>query len=107
MPTTPPYIYKGTAYKQTEHPDAPWILDFVAPVSEILAWAGIPRRSNSNMTGFQRAFEPSRVTRARDFFKLGPNQSPTSLIIGIHPTSQNIVSVSLEGDQPLLRSFTM
>jgi hypothetical protein len=78
--------YKGVAYRQANDPQSPWIISLVAPAEEILDWAGIPRRTTDpEMAGFQRAFDPARVEKAKKFFDIGVNQSPTSVVIGIHP----------------------
>lgn len=41
------------------------------------------------LIGFQRAYNEDRVRQARDYFKIEKNQSPTSLIIGMHPRSDD------------------
>jgi hypothetical protein len=79
------YVYKGTAYKQGIDPYAPWLVNFVAVSEDISEWAGIPRRSERGLVGFQRPDDPNRVDRAQEFFKNPANQSPTTLILGVHP----------------------
>jgi len=77
--------YHGTAYRQALDPSAPWLISFVAPAEEVNAWAGIPRKTDNTLTGFQRPDEESRVLKAKDYFsKFTTNQSPTSLVLGIH-----------------------
>ena len=96
------YTYPGTAYKQSLHRDAPWIVSFVAPAEELLLWAGIPRRSDQKLVGFQRMDDELRVNRAQKFFTTENNQSPTALIIGIHPVDRESErKVRLELDRPV------
>jgi hypothetical protein len=78
--------YRATAYKQSSDANSPWLVSFVAPAEELLSWAGIPRRSDSHLSGFQRTAEKSRIAKAKEYFEMSPlNQSPTALIVGIHP----------------------
>jgi hypothetical protein len=95
------FEYRGFAYKQAQNADeVPWILSFVVPAEELTEWAGIPRRSEQNLVGFQRAVDPVRVDKARDFFQTPNNQSPTALVVGFHPSSateDGPVSLQLEG----------
>src|SRR5688572_26521133 len=77
-------VYSGFAYRQSRDPKARWIVSFVAPAEDLLEWAGIPRRASENLMGFQRTDDETRVERAKEFFNLGVNQSPTALIVGIH-----------------------
>src|SRR4051794_5406731 len=79
------FRYRGSAYRQSPLGDSPWIVSFVTSAEELLQWAGIPRRSEENFAGFQRGEDPVRVSKAKDFFSMPQNQSPTALIVGIHP----------------------
>jgi hypothetical protein len=88
--------YDVFAYKQSLHSEAPTLLSLVVPAEELLEWAGIPRRADDRLVGFQRPDDPQRVAAAKEFFNTGPNQSPTSLIVGIHEGASQI-EVSLEG----------
>lgn len=76
--------YSGIAYRQTTDSSAPWLVTFVATAEDISSWAGIPRRSEKGLIGFQRPDDERRVTQAEGFFKNTKNQSPTALIVGIH-----------------------
>ena len=78
--------YSGFAYRQALDKSAPWIISFVSTAEDLLSWVGIPRRTEKGLIGFQRLDEEKRVTRAMEFFKKPLNQSPTSLIVGIHQT---------------------
>ncbi|HXJ23752.1 MAG TPA: hypothetical protein VMT03_26285 [Polyangia bacterium] len=78
--------YDGIAYRQATDPGSPWIVSFVAPAEEILEWAGIPRRSSdAEMMGFQRTWDDKRVEKAKRFFEVPLNQSPTAIVVGVHP----------------------
>ena len=90
-----PFEYFGTAYRQALDPKAPWLVSFVAPAEDVYKWAGIPRRTDNALTGFQRPDEEARVQKAHDYFsKFSTNQSPTSLVLGLH--KQNHESPRLE-----------
>lgn len=82
-------IYDGFAYRQSEDPTAPWIINFVVSAEELLRWAGIPRRINDDMIGFQRIDDKQRVIKAKNYFQMGINQSPTALVVGIHPANDD------------------
>jgi hypothetical protein len=94
-------VYRGTAYRQSTDKKAPWLVSFVAPAEQVLEWAGIPRKSDKAIHGFQRAAEESRVLRAKEYFRqFSMNQSPTSVVMGLHP-QHGIgaqISLELEGD---------
>src|SRR5262249_47898087 len=47
------------------------------------------RRSTANLTGFQRPVDDTRVNKAKVFFDFPDNQSPTALIVGLHPNLPN------------------
>lgn len=96
-------IYPATAYRQAASASAPVLVSFVATAEDLLTWAGIPRRTEQSMFGFQRIEDSGRVARAKEFFRLPPNQSPTALVVGVHqvaPGSGRLVrllSVSASG----------
>src|SRR5262249_43648735 len=96
------FIYRGTAYRQSQDPEAPWLVTFVAPAEEVLIWAGIPRRAEGRELGFQRTEDPKRVEKAKAFFQLaGNNQSPTALVLGIHqvpPDTSRIVTLAFDNN---------
>ncbi len=100
---TKPIVYGATAYRQSMDPNAPWIVSTVVSATELVAWAGVPRRTSDLLVGFQRLETESRIQQARDFFRIGPNQSPTALILGVHPVaseSDRVVSLSFLDDDP-------
>jgi hypothetical protein len=101
------YEYRGTAYRQNVDAGTPWILSFVAIAEELVEWAGIPRRSDDNLAGFQRAYDPARVAKAKSFFDIPQNQSPTAIIVGIHPSDEAIVSLTLDDAAATICGFTL
>ena len=78
------YRYRGRAYRQALDESAPWLLNFVANADTLKLWAGIPRRSDQNRAGFQRLEAQPRIDQAKEYFQQPLNQSPTSLIVGLH-----------------------
>jgi hypothetical protein len=91
------FKYAGTAYRQAQDPKASWLVTFVTSAEDLLIWAGIPRKTDRDLIGFQRADETPRVLRAKDYFsKYGENQSPTSLVLGIHPLVGEGCAVQLD-----------
>jgi hypothetical protein len=89
------YTYQGFAYKQNSSPQTPWIVSFVASAEEIREWSSIPRRGKTEQgnIGFQRADDEKRVQKAASFFKKSPlNQSPTAIVLGLHPNKREIIS---------------
>jgi hypothetical protein len=76
--------YIGTAYRQALDAKAPWLVSFVATAEDVSTWAGIPRRTEKGLIGFQRPDDDNRVARAAEYFKDPQNQSPTALILGVH-----------------------
>lgn len=104
--------YRGFAYRQNDDDHTPWLISFVARAEDLRTWAGIPRRSEHGLVGFQRADDQRRVERAQEFFdKHSANQSPTSIVIGIHPPSDGDnrrVSLAFdEGECGDIRSCTL
>lgn len=97
----PEFRYQGIAYRQSGGVDVPWLVTFVAASEELLSWAGIPRKSEHNLTGFQRPMDPNRVAKAKAFFDMPGNQSPTTLIVGIPeviPGQEAAVELLLQND---------
>jgi hypothetical protein len=91
------FKYLGTAYKQALDRRAPWLVTFVAPAEQLAFWAGIPRRTDRALVGFQRPDEEPRVARAKAYFnEYGLNQSPTSLVLGLHPATGDGAAISLD-----------
>lgn len=53
-----PFVYRVLMFRQQE--DAPIQVAFVAHASEVLSWAGVPRKSDELLTGFQRFRDTKR-----------------------------------------------
>ncbi len=105
-------IYRGFAYRQNIGEKTPWLISFVARAEDLRTWAGIPRRSEQGLVGFQRADDQTRVERAKEFFENhSANQSPTSIVIGIHPPNTNsdrrVTLTFDEGQNDDIRSCTL
>jgi len=81
--------YDGIAYRQSRDVNAPWIVTFVCSAEELTSWTGIPQRTDQTVLGFQRPEDDNRVDKAKVFFNLGINQSPTAIVVGLHPPVGN------------------
>lgn len=74
--------YKVLVFKQQE--DAPTQVAFVAHAGEIMQWAGIPRKSDELLTGYQRFRDSNRVDQEIvPFFQNAQNCSPTAIIVAL------------------------
>jgi len=92
--------YHGIAYRQSKDDRAPWLISFVASAEEILTWASIPRRSDNVELGFQRIANEDKVAKAKEFFELASlNQSPTAIVLGIHPSAVGQRTIELDFDE--------
>lgn len=90
------YRYRGRAYRQALDESSPWLLGFVANADDLRLWAGIPRRSDQNRAGFQRLEAQPRIDQAKEYFQQPLNQSPTSLIVGLHGELSKDIRAVLE-----------
>lgn len=80
------FRYKAIAFRQ--QPKAPIQVTFVAPSGEILEWAGIPRKSDEFLTGYQRFQDRNRIDRELvPFFGNPENCSPTAAILALRSAS--------------------
>lgn len=101
-----PLKYEGIAYRQAIDPSSPWLITFVACAEELSRWAGVPHRSDENVTGFQRLEDPIRVQKAKEFFDIAQNQSPTAIVLGFHATpggTEPGLSVTIEPGENSIR----
>lgn len=74
--------YKVLAFKQQAN--APIQVTFVAHAGELMNWAGIPRKSDELLTGYQRFRDNNRVDQEIvPFFQNPQNCSPTAIIIAL------------------------
>ncbi len=92
-PETPTYM--GFAFRQNEN--APLQVSLVLATSELDDWARVPTRLSNRPQGFQRAAVKGHVAEIRGFFQDGSNtnSSPTSILVGLAPDAQNLVSLVL------------
>ena len=78
----PTYTYPVFAFRQQAQ--SPIQVAFVAPAGEILQWAGIPRKSDELLTGYQRFRDEIRVDEEIvPFFHDAKNCSPTAIILAL------------------------
>ncbi|MEZ4218997.1 MAG: hypothetical protein R3E88_21205 [Myxococcota bacterium] len=76
------FEYDVLLFRQQEK--SPLQLAFVAPADDLLTWAGIPRKSDELLTGFQRFRDKKRVDEEIvPFFQDDKNCSPTALIVAL------------------------
>jgi hypothetical protein len=82
----PEFTYPVFAFRQQN--EAPVQVAFVAPSGEILQWAGVPRKSDELLTGYQRFCDPNRVNQEIvPFFQDPKNCSPTAVILALRKDS--------------------
>src|SRR5690348_11972457 len=76
------FVYPIFAFRQQK--DAPVQVAFVAHSREILEWAGVPRKSDGLLTGYQRFKDDVRITQdIVRFFQDPRNCSPTAIIVAL------------------------
>ena len=80
------FSYPVLAFKQQAK--SPIQVTFVAPAAEIIAWAGVPRKSDELLTGYQRFIDKARVDQQIvPFFQNPQNSSPTAIIVALRQDS--------------------
>lgn len=80
------FNYQGLAFRQQEA--SPIQVSFVAHAEEIMEWAGIPRKSDEFLAGFQRFRDDQRVDQEiLPFFQDPKNCSPTAIIVALRKES--------------------
>jgi hypothetical protein len=80
------FSYPVFAFRQQT--GSPIQVAFVAPAGEILDWAGVPRKSDELLTGYQRFCDPNRVNQEIvPFFQNPMNCSPTAIILALRADS--------------------
>lgn len=72
--------YSAIFFRQRS--DAPLQVAFVAPSSEIDAWARVPTKKTGNIRNFQRAEIPQHAKEVSQFFSDSHNSSPTAVVVG-------------------------
>src|SRR5258705_5651329 len=80
------YNYPVVAFRQQE--DSPIQVAFVAHTAEVLEWAGVPRKSDELLTGYQRFLDKNRInSQIVPFFQDQHNSSPTSIVVALRRDS--------------------
>jgi hypothetical protein len=80
------FSYPVLAFRQQV--SAPVQVAFVAHAGEILEWAGVPRKSDELLTGYQRFRDDKRVDQEIvPFFSDQRNCSPTAIIVALRGDS--------------------
>jgi hypothetical protein len=78
--------YQVLAFRQQA--ESPIQVAFVAHAREVLDWAGVPRKSDELLTGFQRFKDNNRIeTQIVPFFQFPQNCSPTAAIVALRSDS--------------------
>jgi hypothetical protein len=77
-----PPSYEVFAFRQQKN--SPIQLAFVAPAGQVMSWAGVPRKSDELLTGYQRFLDDVRIkTEVLPFFQNPMNCSPTAAIVAL------------------------
>lgn len=80
------FEYSVLAFRQQEK--SPIEVVFVAKADEITTWAGVPRKSDELLAGYQRLKDNDRVDKQIvPFFQNPANSSPTAIIVSLRPES--------------------
>ena len=80
------FTYEAFAFRQQEK--APIQVAFVADAGEVIQWAGVPRKSDELLTGFQRFRDDNRINQEIvPFFQDPKNSSPTAIIVALRRDS--------------------
>lgn len=82
MPQTT--TYDAILFRQ--RPASPVQVVFVAPSTEIDAWARVPTKRTGSIRNFQRAEISRHIQEVQAFFKIAENTSPTAIVIGFEPS---------------------
>src|SRR4051794_34735071 len=76
------YEYPVLAFRQQA--ESPVQVAFVAHSAEVLKWAGVPRKSDEFLTGYQRFKDDKRIRQeVVPFFQNPKNCSPTAIILAL------------------------
>lgn len=90
------FEYPAFAFRQQD--DSPVEVAFVAHALEVLKWAGVPRKSDEMLTGYQRFLDNKRINQdIVPYFQEPRNCSPTALIVALRRDS-GLGSCSLADD---------
>lgn len=86
--------YTGFAFRQNKN--APLQISLVLATSDLDEWARVPTRLSNRPQGFQRAAVKGHIAEIERFFQQDPshtNASPTSILVGLAPEAQTLVSL--------------
>ncbi|WP_109485782.1 hypothetical protein [Occallatibacter savannae] len=97
--------YSAIFFKQREN--APLQVAFVAPSSEIDAWARVPTKKTGNVRNFQRAEIPSHIQEVQRFFENRDNSSPTAIVVGFDPIRAKSRVAALTQDRERLNDHDL
>ena len=76
------HTYEAFVFRQQRK--APLQVSFVAHAEDISSWAGVPRKSDEFLTGYQRFRDDARIDREIvPFFQEPKNCSPTAIITSL------------------------
>ncbi|UBV16891.1 hypothetical protein [Mycolicibacterium fortuitum] len=87
--------YTGFAFRQNDN--APLQISLVLATSVLDDWARVPTRLSNRPQGFQRAAVKGHIAEIERFFLQDPsntNASPTSILVGLAPDAQGLVSLA-------------
>lgn len=91
-------LYPAIAFRQRAN--SPIQIAFVAPSSQIDAWARVPTKRTGNIRNFQRAEIENHIAEVQKFFEDDSNCSPTSVVIGFDPVrSSEKISIIADGEE--------
>jgi hypothetical protein len=80
------FSYLVLAFRQQAH--SPIQVTFVARADEVVQWAGVPRKSDELLTGYQRFRDQRRIDQEIvPFFQNERNSSPTAIIVALRHNS--------------------
>lgn len=88
--------YRAIAFQQNEQ--APRVILFAAPATDIAAWAGVPQRElveGQETIGFQREENPTRINQLRRFLDDSRNVIQNPILCA----SRNFSKVAFESDR--------
>lgn len=76
------FTYKAYAFRQGE--ESPIQLAFIAHAADVIEWAGVPRKDDELLTGYQRFKDVARIEgQIAPFFANPKNCSPTAVIVAL------------------------
>jgi len=80
------FEYQALAFRQQEK--SPIEVAFVAYALDILTWAGVPRKSDELLAGYQRFLDRNRINQdIVPYFQEPKNCSPTAIIVALRTDS--------------------